>query len=55
VLAAAKAVEADALERLGPMETVGLRNLLKRLIAATDPGLPKLWTAAVSADVDPAA
>lgn len=45
VLAAAKAVEADALERLDPMEAVGLRNLLKRLIAATDPGLPKLWTA----------
>lgn len=44
VLAAAKAVEADALERLDPMEAVGLRNLLKRLIAVTDPGLPKLWT-----------
>ena len=43
VLAAAKAVEADALEKLGPMEAVGLRNLLKRLIAVTDPGLPKLW------------
>lgn len=46
VLAAAKAVEADALERLDPMEAVGLRNLLKRLIAVTDPGLPKLWSAA---------
>ena len=44
VLAAAKSVEADALERLDPMEAVGLRNLLKRLIAVTDPGLPKLWT-----------
>lgn len=43
VLAAAKAVEADAFEKLDPMEVVGLRNLLKRLIAVTDPGLPKLW------------
>lgn len=55
VLAAAKSVEADALERLGPMEAVGLRNLLKRLIAATDPGLPKLWTAGASAGRGPAA
>ncbi len=54
VLAAAKAVEADALERLDPMESVGLRNLLKRLIAVTDPGLPKLW-AARPADDTPAA
>ncbi len=44
VLAAAKAVEADALEQMDPMEAVVLRNLLKRLIAVTDPGLPKLWT-----------
>lgn len=45
VLAAANAVEADVLERLGPMDSVSLRNLLKRLIAASDPGLPKLWVA----------
>lgn len=55
VMAAANAVEADALERLEPMEVVGLRNLLKRLIAVTDPGLPKLWTAASPADDEPAA
>lgn len=53
VVAAAKAVEADALERLDPMEAVGLRNLLKRLIAATDPGLPKLWTASAGFDAAP--
>ncbi len=50
VLAAAKAVEADALEQLGPMEAVGLRNLLKRLIAVTDPGLPKLWTSPIGGE-----
>lgn len=46
VLAAAKAVEADVVDRIGEMEAVSLRNLLKRLISASDPGLPKLWTAA---------
>ncbi len=45
VLAAAKAMEADVVGRIGEMEAVSLRNLLKRLIGATDPGLPKLWTA----------
>ena len=45
VLAAAKAVEADVVDRIGEMEAVSLRNLLKRLVAVTDPGLPKLWTA----------
>lgn len=54
VLAAAKAVEADALERLEPMEAIGLRNVLKRLIAVTDPGLPKLWTAAPTPGAEPA-
>lgn len=53
VLAAAKAVEADALDRLEPMEAVGLRNLLKRLIAVTDPGLPKLWTKTSPPEVEP--
>lgn len=46
VLAAAKAVEADLIPRLSEIEVAMLRNLLKRLIGATDPGLPKLWTAA---------
>lgn len=45
VLAAAKAVEADLLGRMGELEAASLRNLLKQAIAATDPGLPKLWSA----------
>ena len=43
VLAAAKAVEADLVNRMGEMESAALRNLLKQAILATDPGLPKLW------------
>ena len=45
VLAAAKAVEADLVGRMGEMESAALRNLLKQAILATDPGLPKLWQA----------
>lgn len=45
VLAAAKAVETDLMASLGEMEAATLRNLLKKAIAATDPGLPKLWQA----------
>lgn len=45
VLAAAKAVETDLIANLGEMEAATLRNLLKKAIAATDPGLPKLWQA----------
>lgn len=45
VLAAAKAVEADLIGNLGELEAATLRNLLKKTIAATDPGLPKLWQA----------
>lgn len=45
VLAAAKAVETDLIESLGEMEAATLRNLLKKAIGATDPGLPKLWQA----------
>jgi len=45
VIAAAKAEEADVLERMGEAEAALLRNLLKQFIRATDPGLPKLWTA----------
>lgn len=44
VLAAARKTESDLAERLGPLETAALRNLLKRLVAASDPGLPALWT-----------
>lgn len=46
VLAAAKAVEADLVDRIGELEAASLRNLLKQTILATDPGLPKLWQAA---------
>ncbi len=45
ILAAAKDVEASVVDRLGEQEAAALRNLLKRLILATDPGLPKLWAA----------
>ncbi|MPM62824.1 hypothetical protein SDC9_109702 [bioreactor metagenome] len=45
MLAAAKAVEADIVDSLGEMDAATLRNLLKKAIAATDPGLPKLWQA----------
>jgi len=44
LMAAAKSVEATVTEKLGDSEAALLRNLLKRSIAATDPGLPKLWT-----------
>jgi len=47
VLAAAKAVESDLVQRMGELESAGLRNLLKQAILATDPGLPKLWQAPV--------
>ena len=49
VIAAAKAEEADVLERMGEAEAALLRNLLKQFIRATDPGLPKLWTAPAAA------
>lgn len=49
VMAAAKSVEADLFDRLGEMEAVALRNLLKKAIAATDPGLPRLWQAKAAA------
>lgn len=45
VLAAAYAVEAALVEQLGGREAAGLRNLLKHLIRASDPGLPTLWHA----------
>ncbi|MBU6257046.1 MAG: flavin reductase [Burkholderiales bacterium] len=43
VMAAAKGVEADVVGRLGEIDAAALRNALKRLIAVSDPGLPKLW------------
>ena len=43
VMAAAKAREAELLDRVGPLEAASLRNLLKRLISISDPGLPPLW------------
>lgn len=49
VLAAAKAVEADLVGRMGELESAALRNLLKQAILATDPGLPKLWQAPATA------
>lgn len=45
VIAAAKAQEADLGEKIGELEITALRNLLKRTIAQTDPGLSKLWKA----------
>lgn len=45
VLAAANAVDADIVEKLGPAEAASLRNALKRVILVSDPGLPKLWVA----------
>ena len=53
VLAAAKAVEADLVGRMGEMESAALRNLLKQAILATDPGLPKLWQAPAPAAAQP--
>lgn len=46
LMAAAKSVEATVTEQLGEAEAALLRNLLKRTIRATDPGLPALWTRA---------
>jgi len=45
LMAAAKAVEADALMHLDYSEAQVLKHLLKRLIRGTDPGLPDLWRA----------
>ncbi len=45
IIAAAKAQEEDLGEKLGALELTALRNLLKRSIMQTDPGLAKLWKA----------
>jgi 3-hydroxy-9,10-secoandrosta-1,3,5(10)-triene-9,17-dione monooxygenase reductase component len=42
-LALAKAVEENLSAKLGPGDAQALKVLLKRLIAASDPGLPDLW------------
>ena len=42
-LALAKAVEENLSSKLGPGDAQALKVLLKRLIAASDPGLPDLW------------
>ena len=44
VLAAAQSVETDVVQRLGPQHAASLRNLLKHVILASDPGLPRLWS-----------
>jgi 3-hydroxy-9,10-secoandrosta-1,3,5(10)-triene-9,17-dione monooxygenase reductase component len=42
-LAACKAVQEDLVDRVGAVEVAALGNLLKRVILAADPGLPKVW------------
>jgi len=42
-VALAKAVEENVSARLAPGAAQALKVLLKRLIAASDPGLPDLW------------
>ncbi|TCD21311.1 flavin reductase [Pseudomonas sp. IC_126] len=45
-IALAKAVEQQLIEKLGQADSQVLKMLLKRLIQATDPGLPDLWAPA---------
>ncbi|NGY05694.1 flavin reductase family protein [Solimonas terrae] len=44
LIAAADAIEADALQACGSLEAEALRHSLRHLIRSTDPGLPDLWT-----------
>ncbi|WP_395407511.1 flavin reductase [Pseudoduganella sp. UC29_106] len=44
IIAAAKALEADMLARLGEWDAVALKNLLKQFILHTDPGLAHPWS-----------
>ncbi|HYQ40036.1 MAG TPA: flavin reductase [Pseudomonas sp.] len=44
-IALAKAVEAEVADKMEPGDVMALKVLLKRLVAATDPGLPDLWAA----------
>ena len=46
LIAACKALEADALARLGYADGAVLKTLLQKFIRSTDPGLPDLWTEA---------
>ena len=43
IIAAANAQEEDLGSKLGALELTALRNLLKRSIQQTDPGIAKLW------------
>jgi 3-hydroxy-9,10-secoandrosta-1,3,5(10)-triene-9,17-dione monooxygenase reductase component len=43
VMAACKTVESDLVACIGAHEARSLRHLLKRVIHASDPGLPKVW------------
>jgi 3-hydroxy-9,10-secoandrosta-1,3,5(10)-triene-9,17-dione monooxygenase reductase component len=49
LLAAAKAIESRLVQSLGEEDGLLLKTLLRRLILATDPGLPDLWPALESA------
>ena len=49
-LAAAKAIEVDIISKLGSAEAIALKNLLKRLISQTDPGLAHPWDDSVQSD-----
>lgn len=44
-IALAKAVESTVADKLDAADAMALKVLLKRLVAATDPGLPDLWGA----------
>lgn len=44
-IALAKAVESAVADKMEPGDVMALKVLLKRLVAATDPGLPDLWAA----------
>ena len=44
LITAAKAVESQVLERLGPGEAPVLKSLLNRLLAVIDPGSSALWS-----------
>ncbi|MCM2318707.1 MAG: flavin reductase family protein [Pseudomonas sp.] len=44
-IALAKAVESEVADKLDAGDVMALKVLLKRLVAATDPGLPDLWAA----------
>ncbi len=51
-VALAKAVEQQVTEKLGAGDAQALKILLKRLIQATDPGLPDLWMAEENAELE---